>query len=72
MPDGTFEVLGRGSVLVVDGSQMTSDVYSGLDRQPVTIGNVTIHFVASGSCFDLEQRRVTVWRQESRTRRAAQ
>lgn len=71
MPDGTFEVLGRGSVLVVDGSQMTSDVYSGLDRQPVTVGNVIIHYVASGSCFDLEQRKVTVWRKESRTRRAA-
>ncbi len=71
-PDGTFEVLGRGSVLVVDGSQMTSDVYSGLDSEPVTIGNVKIHFVAAGSCFDLKQRAVTAWRKESRPRRAAQ
>lgn len=72
MPDGTFDVVGRGSVLVVDGSQMTSDVYSGLDREPVTMSNVTIHFVATGSCFDLDQRKVTTWRKESRTRRAAQ
>jgi cyanophycinase len=72
MPDGLFEVVGRGSVLVVDGSQMTSDVFSVLDRQPVTVGNVTIHYVAAGSCFDLEQRKVTIWRKESRTRRAAQ
>lgn len=71
-PDGMVEVVGRGSVLVVDGSQMMSDVYAGLDRQAVTIGNVMIHFVAEGSCFDLEQRKVTTWRKESRARSAAQ
>ena len=70
--DGMVEVIGRGSVLVVDGASMASDVHSGLDRQPVTISDVKIHFVAEGSCFDLEQRTVTTWRKESRTRRAAQ
>jgi cyanophycinase len=70
--EGLIEVIGRGSVLVVDGINMMSDVYSGLDRQPVTMSNVTIHFVAEGSCFSLEQRKVTSWRKESRTRRAAQ
>lgn len=70
--DGMIEVIGRGSVLVVDGAAMASDVHSGLDREPVTISDVKIHFVAEGSCFDLEQRTVTTWRKESRTRRAAQ
>jgi cyanophycinase len=70
--DGMLEVIGRGSVLIVDGAAMASDVHSGLDRQPVTISDVKIHFVAEGSCFDLEQRTVTTWRKESRTRRAAQ
>lgn len=70
--DGMIEVIGRGSVLVVDGASMASDVHSGLDRQPVTISDVKIHFVAEGSCFDLEQRTVTTWRKESRARRAAQ
>lgn len=70
--DGMLEVIGRGSVLIVDGQYMASDVHSGLDRQPVTISDVKIHFVAEGSCFDLEQRTVTTWRKESRTRRAAQ
>lgn len=72
MPDDTIEVLGRGSILIVDGSRMTSDVYSGLDRQAVTIGNAIVHFVAEGSCFDMEQRKVTTWRKERRPRRAAQ
>jgi cyanophycinase len=70
--DGMLEVIGRGSVLIVDGAAMASDVHSGLDRQPVTISDVKIHFVAEGSRFDLEQRTVTTWRKESRTRRAAQ
>jgi len=70
--DGMLEVIGRGSVLIVDGAAMASDVHSGLDRQPVTISDVKIHFVAEGSSFDLEQRTVTTWRKESRTRRAAQ
>jgi cyanophycinase len=70
--DGMIEVIGRGSVLIVDGASMASDVHSGLDRQPVTISDVKIHFVAEGSCFDLEQRTVTTWRKESRARRAAQ
>lgn len=70
--DGMLEVIGRGSVLIVDGVAMASDVHAGLDRQPVTISDVKIHFVAEGSSFDLEQRTVTTWRKESRTRRAAQ
>lgn len=70
--DGLIEVLGRGSVLVVDGSGMASDIYAGLDRQPVTVSDVKIHFVAEGSCFDLNQRTVTSWRKEGRSRQAAQ
>lgn len=70
--DGMLKVIGRGSVLIVDGEGMASDVHAGLDRQPVTISDVKIHFVAEGSCFDLEQRTVTSWREEGRTRRASQ
>lgn len=70
--EGLIEVLGKGSVLVVDGAGMASDIYAGLDRQPVTVSDVKIHFVAEGSCFDLNQRTVTSWRKESRSRQAAQ
>lgn len=58
MPDGSLEVVGRGSVLVVDGSRMTSNVYDGRARQALTVSDVVIHFVADGGCFDLTRRKV--------------
>lgn len=57
-PDGRMDVIGRSSVLIVDGSQMRSDVYATRGRHPLTISNVTIHFVAEGSSFDLNRRQV--------------
>jgi cyanophycinase len=57
-PNGILEVLGRGSVLVVDGTRMRSDIYASQGKHPLTIANVVIHFVAEGSCFDLNERKV--------------
>lgn len=56
MPDGTLEVVGQGSVLVVDGASMISNVYDGKARQALTVSNIIIHFVAHGRCFDLVDR----------------
>lgn len=56
--DGTLEVLGRGSVLVVDGTHMRSDIYASQGKHPLTIENVVIHFVAEGARFDLTHRKV--------------
>lgn len=58
MPDDTLEVLGRGSVLVVDGSHMTSDVFASHGRRPLTIANVVVHFIPDGGRFDLARRAV--------------
>jgi cyanophycinase len=57
-PHGTFDVIGRGSVLIVDGVNMRSDVYAGRGKHPLTIANVVVHFVAEGGSFDLTQRKV--------------
>ena len=57
-PDGRMDVIGRSSVLIVDGSKMKSDIYATRGRHPLTISNVTIHFVAEGSSFDLNRRQV--------------
>jgi cyanophycinase len=57
-PDGRLEVIGRGSVLIVDGSHMLSDVYASRGKRPLTIANVIMHFVADGGSFDLHQREV--------------
>jgi cyanophycinase len=57
-PHGRMDVIGRGSVLIVDGSEMRSDVHSARGKRPLTIANVIMHFVADGGSFDLETRRV--------------
>lgn len=56
-PDDTMEVLGKGSVMIVDGSQLTSDIFAKRGNSPLTITNAFVHFVASGGIFDLGQRR---------------
>lgn len=57
-PEGTLEVIGRGSVLIIDGTNMRSDIYASQGRRPLTIANVVMHFVAEGGRFDIDARRV--------------
>lgn len=59
-PHGTLEVVGRGSVVIVDGSQMKSDVFSSRGKHPLTVANVMVHFVAEGCRFDMGERKVLV------------
>jgi cyanophycinase len=56
-PDDRMEVLGNGSVMIVDGSQITSDIFAKRGASPLTIANAFVHFIASGGIFDLDQRR---------------
>ena len=58
LPDDTLEVIGRGSVLIVDGSHLVSDISANHGRRPLTVANVVIHFVADGGRFDLAHRKV--------------
>jgi cyanophycinase len=57
-PDGVIEVLGRGSVLIVDGSQMLTDIYTVNGKTAPTIANAVIHFVADGGRYSLDERNV--------------
>lgn len=57
-PDDTLDVIGRGSVMVVDGSDMRSDVYAARGKRPLTASHVIMHFIANGGRFDLNQRTV--------------
>lgn len=57
-PEGTLRVVGRGSVLVVDGTELKSNVHRARGRHPLTVANVIMHFVAEGGVFDLRTRRV--------------
>jgi cyanophycinase len=56
-PDGLLTVLGRGSVIVVDGQGITyTDIHYVGDNAPLTIFDVRIHVLASGYRFDAGQR----------------
>jgi cyanophycinase len=57
-PDGVIEVIGRGSVLIVDGSQMETDIEHVNGTTPPTISNAVIHFVAEGGRYSLDERNV--------------
>ena len=54
--DGCIEVLGAGTVLIVDGQQMVSNVHSRRGGSPLNITNATVHFLTSGSRFDRHSR----------------
>lgn len=56
LPDRQMEIIGSGSVVIVDGSRMSSNVYSRRGGTPLTITNAIIHFLGSGSRFDMIER----------------
>lgn len=57
-PDNTFEVVGRGSVIVMDGAGMG---YTNLDQatayEPVTVTDMRLHVLGEGFRYDLITRR---------------
>jgi cyanophycinase len=57
-PEGVIEVIGRGSVLIVDGSGMETNIYDRGGKTAPTIANAVIHFVAEGGRYDLKARAV--------------
>ena len=56
-PDGCMEVLGRGTVMVVDGQQMTSDIAHQPAHKALNVTDVTLHALADGARYDLGTRR---------------
>ncbi len=55
-PDDEMEILGSGAVVVVDGSHMSSNVFSRRGEAPLDITNAVIHFLTSGSRYDIAER----------------
>ena len=55
-PDRTMEVIGRGSVTVVDGSHMGTDAYRLRGRRPMMVTGAVLHSIPSGYWFDLRAR----------------
>jgi cyanophycinase len=55
-PDGVLEVLGRGTVTVLDGVQAVSDAFEVRARRPVLVSGMILHVLPPGYRFDLGTR----------------
>ena len=55
-PDSIMEVIGRGSVTVVDGSASETDAWEIRGHRPLMISGVVLHSLPSGYRFDLRRR----------------
>ncbi|HYC06613.1 MAG TPA: cyanophycinase, partial [Candidatus Binatia bacterium] len=55
-PDGVMEVIGRGSITVVDGSRSETDAWEVGGHRPILLSNVILHSLPAGYRFDLHTR----------------
>jgi cyanophycinase len=55
-PDQVMEVIGRGSITVVDGAASDTDAWEIRGHSPLMISNVTLHSLPAGYRFDLRRR----------------
>ncbi len=55
-PDGVMEVIGRGSVTIIDGASAETDAWEVHGHRPVMISGVILHALPSGYKFDLRRR----------------
>jgi cyanophycinase len=55
-PDGVMEVIGRGSVTIIDGASAETDAWEVHGHRPVMISGVILHALPSGYRFDLRKR----------------
>ena len=55
-PDHVLEVIGRGSITVVDGAASETDAWEIKGHRPLMISGVVLHSLPSGYRFDLRRR----------------
>src|SRR6202165_2511232 len=53
-----LEVIGRGSVTIVDGTDVVTDAFQTSGHKPMMVSNARLHSLPSGYRFDLRARRV--------------
>jgi cyanophycinase len=53
-----LEVIGRGSVTIVDGTDVITDAFQTTGHKPMMVSNARLHSLPSGYRFDLRGRRV--------------
>jgi cyanophycinase len=57
-PDHVMEVVGRGSITVVDGSASETDAWEVGGHRPILLSNVILHSLPAGYRFDLRSKRL--------------
>jgi len=55
-PDGVMEVIGRGSITIVDGAGAETDAWDVHGHRPLMISGVVLHALPAGYRFDLRRR----------------
>ena len=55
-PDQVMEVIGRGSITVIDGAASETDAWEVRGHRPLMISGVVLHSLPSGYRFDLRRR----------------
>ena len=53
-----LEVIGRGAVTIIDGSDVITDAFQATGHKPMMVSNARLHSLPSGYRFDLRARRV--------------
>ncbi|MEL7329254.1 MAG: cyanophycinase [Cyanobacteria bacterium J06555_13] len=62
--DGTFQVLGKGTITIVDPGSLTHTNYSSLkntlleEKFPLSLHNLKVHVLKKGDCYDYKKRAV--------------
>jgi cyanophycinase len=54
--DQTLEVIGRGAVTIVDGSQVITDAFQAKGHRPIMVSGAILHSLPAGHRFDLASR----------------
>jgi len=57
-PAGVAEVIGKGSVMILDPAKIQTDAYEVKRHRPMMISGVVLHSLPSGYRFDLRRRRL--------------
>jgi cyanophycinase len=77
-PGGVLEVIGKGSVTILDPARLTTDAYEVKRHRPIMVSGVVLHSLPSGYRFDIRRRRllaplrpVVATERQSATREAA-
>lgn len=57
-PSGLLEVIGKGSVTILDPAKLETDAYEAKRTRPIMISGVVLHSLPGGYRFDLRKRRL--------------